>query len=92
MLVPRSILASLVAGQTIILAGIFLPGRGTRKRRVSSAIVSLFLLIWLMQLLGCGGGSTTQTQHGTPSGTYTITLSGTVGSLQHSGTVTLVVQ
>jgi hypothetical protein len=92
MLVPRSILASLVAGQTIILAGIFLPGRGTRKRRVSSEIVSLFLLIWLMQLLGCGGGSTTQTQHGTPSGTYTITLSGTVGSLQHSGTVTLVVQ
>jgi Pro-kumamolisin, activation domain/Bacterial Ig-like domain (group 3) len=41
---------------------------------------------------GGGGGGSTVTNPGTPKGTYTLTVTGVSGSLQHSTTVTLTVQ
>ncbi|MGH9528599.1 MAG: Ig-like domain repeat protein [Terriglobales bacterium] len=77
--------------------GIFLFGAPTKKlnrRSVSSLIVLGLLAIGL----GCGGGSNNnigggglQTDPGTPSGSYAVTVTGTSGSVTHTVKFTLVV-
>ena len=66
---------------------------GTRARAlyVSAGLLGLFLAL-LAACGGGGGGGGGPTNPGTPTGTYTITIAGTAGSLQNSGTVTLTVQ
>jgi hypothetical protein len=59
---------------------------------VSAGVLGLFLAL----LAGCGGGGGGgggggPTNPGTRTGTYTVTIAGTAGSLQNSGTVTLTV-
>jgi hypothetical protein len=65
----------------------------TRARAlyVSAGLLGLFLAL-LAACGGGGGGGGGPTNPGTPVGTYTITVAGTAGSLQNSGTVTLTVQ
>ena len=65
----------------------------TRARAlyVSAGLLGLFLAL-LAACGGGGGGGGGPTNPGTPAGTYTITIAGTAGSLQNSGTVTLTVQ
>jgi hypothetical protein len=58
---------------------------------VSAGLLGLFLAL-LAACGGGGGGGRGPTNPGTPTGTYTITIAGTAGSLQNSGTVTLIVQ
>jgi len=78
----------------IALGMLGLAGLGTiRKLRRKLPRPLLVLLLMLGTLLpiaalsGCGGGYFTLTPH-----TYTVTLTGTEGSIQHSATATLVVQ
>ena len=84
--------------------GIFLLGIPIRKPR-RRLVLSLIILGLLSVGVGCGGGSsngvstgaaggggTVQTDPGTPVGTYTITVTGTSGTLSHTATFTLVVQ
>jgi uncharacterized membrane protein len=53
---------------------------------------TITLLILLLSLTACGGGSAPAPKPGTTPGTYTIMVTGTSGSLTHSVPVTLIVQ
>jgi hypothetical protein len=65
------------------------------KKRRLAAVAGVTVLAWT--LVSCGGGSTTGTGGGggtipgTPPGTYTLSVSGTAGSLEHTSTITLTV-
>jgi hypothetical protein len=63
----------------LILSGICV--RGGKQRRG--------LLFCLVFLVGCGGASNTTNVQGTPSGNYSITVTGSSGALQRSTTVSL---
>jgi hypothetical protein len=82
----------LMALSLIVFAGI----RRIATTRALALYLSAGLLTLLLGLLlscgGGGGGGAGPTNPGTPAGTYTVTIAGTAGSLQNSGTVTLTVQ
>ena len=62
--------------------------RRDRMWRLGSGLLCLLLSAGAMMLAGCGGGYYSEL----PAQTYTITVTGTNGSTQHSTTVTLTVQ
>ena len=67
---------------------------GLRKRRRAIRLLTLILVltaggIFTTLVTGCGGGFALPAQSTTK--TYTITVTGTAGSVQHSTTVTLTV-
>jgi hypothetical protein len=70
-----------------LLGLILLPGvaRGTVVRRLRVLPFAMLLL-----LSGCGGGSSNQ--GGTPAGTYTLTVTASMGSTTQSTPITLTVQ
>jgi len=81
-----------------VLGFLVLLGIPARRRSWRSMLGMVFLLVASASgIVACGGGSgkpscTPVTTPGTTPGTYTITVTGTSGSLTETGTVTLTVQ
>ena len=78
-----------------IFAVFFLLLIPTKRRRLKLAFGSLFLVLLAAALVACGGGSSTTTvptNPGTPTGSYTVTVTGTSGSLSHGLNVSVTVQ
>ncbi len=68
-------------------------GVGTNRRRrrwLGLAVLGVLAGILFLQP-GCGSSSPATTSGGTPAGTYTITITGSSGSVSHNTTVRLVV-
>jgi hypothetical protein len=85
----------LAASGSALLAGIFLLGVPSRRRR-HVASLGLMLLVFFAAGLGCGGGSNSSGGHtaGTPAGSYTITVTATstTPALSHTANVAVTVQ
>jgi len=74
--------------------GMILAGSKTTKKRLGVAIALALLVGAMLLMSACAGGTgiAQQTVPGTTPGTYTVTVSGVSGTLQHSVPVTLTVQ
>ncbi|HEY1676597.1 MAG TPA: SBBP repeat-containing protein [Candidatus Sulfotelmatobacter sp.] len=86
---PTSFFVSLL--EVLTIAGLLLGLAGRRGRK---ALVWLALAPSLLLLASCAGGTGTISSgsKGTQPGNYTITVTGTSGSLKHTSQITLTVQ
>ena len=75
----------------IVLAAAGIRGRKSKRRRIVSFSLGLLMTLLTWQA-GCGGTPKQPAQPGTPAGTYSTTVTGISGSLQHPTTVMLTVQ
>jgi hypothetical protein len=84
----------LIAQSTGVFAVVLLVGSSRKsKRKIGSAFLLLIMMASL-GLTGCAIGSANKApgQTGTVPGTYTILITGSAGTLQHSTSLTLTVQ
>jgi hypothetical protein len=77
---------------TILLGGIGSSQRQTRHKKLSGLVLCYIVGAILMLQVGCAGGGGSHRTGGTGAGNYTITISGTSGSLHRSTTAMLIVQ
>jgi hypothetical protein len=76
----------------LAFAGFGFTGPHQRKGSLANATLCFFLFGGILLQAACGGNNSNSGTHGTPAGNYTITVTGTSGSTQHSTTTTLTVQ
>lgn len=84
----------MIFGGGAILVCLLLLAWPDRKRRARLAFGLLALTLLAASLVACGGGSNNNqtTDPGTPAGTYTVTVTGTSGSLSHTQNIPVTVQ
>jgi IPT/TIG domain len=94
-LAPHS--SGLFYAMLLPIGGLALLGTGftSRKKKLWGFLVGCLLFSTLIILPACGGGSSSGRgggHPGTPAATYTVTVTGTAGTLTHSQTVSVTVQ
>jgi hypothetical protein len=68
---------------------------GVPRKRTWTLLSGILSIALLVSAVACGGGSSStqkQQSHGTPAGKYTVTVTGTNGSITHTTSVSLTVQ
>ncbi len=89
----RPALAAWMQLQGLGLFGLVLAGSKKRAKRLPLFILLALLILGMLFMSGCAGGTGIAPQSGSGSGTtYTITVTGSSGALQHSLPLTLTVQ
>ena len=90
----QGVVAAWIQLQGVGLFGLMLAVSKRRSKKVYVFVALVLLLGAMLLMAGCAGGTGigSQGQTGTTPGTYTITVSGASGTLQHSIPVTLTVQ
>jgi surface polysaccharide O-acyltransferase-like enzyme len=79
--------------QAIGLLGMMFATSKHLSKKARALVLLLLVCGAFVFMIGCGGtGIVTPPQTGTTPGTYTITVTGTSGHMQHSLPLTLVVQ
>ena len=88
------IYAAWIQLQGLGILGIVLMGSRSRVRKLRVIVLLAVIVVGLMCMIACAGGTgiASQPQSGTTPGTYTITVAGTSGTLQHLLPLTLTVQ
>ena len=92
---------SLVYAVVFPIIGLSLMGAGAafdgRRKKILGLVLGCVVLGGLLLQVACGGGggnssTNTTSTPGTPAGSYTVTVTGSSGSTQHTTAVTLTVQ
>jgi len=79
----------------LVVAGVSFDSKQQRKAKIPPVVLAWVVLTGLVLEVACGGGSMSSSgggSGGTPAGTYTITVIGTSGSLQHSTDAMVTIQ
>jgi hypothetical protein len=97
-LVPVPTRSRLFYALLLPICGVALMGTGfnSRKKKVLGMVLTSMMILGLLVLAACGGGNSGGggggSGGGTPAGSYTISISGSAGSLVSATKVTLTVQ